>query len=213
MATPGHTRVTFIGTFGAAASPVESWSFRLNFRPPSLSSNLQAIAGHAADSWLSRLAPIQPTNVILRQVKCAQIGDDGKYVTDPGIVEPGQAGTQPGSLLYPPQVAVVVSLLTNTRGAKGRGRIFLPAPRHPIIGNDCLLEVQAQDDIRTRAAGLMSDLNEIAGLGTVVVASSSGVLSDVTSIRVGRALDTMRSRRRNLGEAYGGANAFFPSNN
>jgi hypothetical protein len=57
-------------------------------------------------------------------------------------------------------------------------------------------------DIATRCAALINSLNGSIGFGGVVVASSKGYLSGVTGVKVGRAVDTIRSRRSDLPEGY-----------
>lgn len=143
---------------------------------------------------------------VLTQVKLASIGADGKYTADPFIAEVNQAGGTSGGVVYPPQVALAVSLTTERRGASGRGRFFLPPPVINVDQNTMMIADANRDSIATSCAQFLNDLNNEPGIDSVglrvVVASTKGFNSLVTGVRVGRTLDTIRSRRRSLSEDY-----------
>jgi len=139
----------------------------------------------------------------------ANIGADGKYTTDPYVKDvsdtPGAiSGTGAGSFV-PPAVALAVSLMTGRRGAGGRGRFYLPQPVI-AMGADQIIPLANAEAVRTRTAQFIAALNNQPGLDEfpmdVHVISSKGFSTKVNAVRVGRAHDTMRSRRRSLDEAY-----------
>jgi hypothetical protein len=108
-------------------------------------------------------------------------------------------------------VALAVSLNTNRRGASGRGRFYLPCP-HLALGNDGLITANDATSMRGSLQTLLNLLNNVSTTPQgdayqLVVASSKGFLSGVTHFRLGRAFDTMRSRRRSLPETYGAEQA------
>jgi hypothetical protein len=75
-----------------------------------------------------------------------------------------------------------------------------------IDGASLLMLEQFRDDMQASAAQLITDMGNENGIDVtgqrVVVVSSKGYNSEVTGVRVGRVLDTMRSRRRSLPETY-----------
>lgn len=204
MPTPAHTRVTFSGTLGAPSSPVEKWSFGLNFRPPAAAPGAprNTVATNCATAYTEHLLAITPPFATLTEVKVAAIQADGTYADDPGILEGSYQGTS-GGIVYPYDMALVVSLVTATRGAKGRGRYYPPAPGYPLNNTDGKISATSRDTFATAHLAFLQALQEVPGLGSLVVASTSGILSDVTDIRVGRVMDVVRSRRSGIDEEYG----------
>jgi hypothetical protein len=99
-----------------------------------------------------------------------------------------------------------VSLQSAARGPRGKGRFFLPGPSigfDPSVAQISLADATA---VRDSATLWIADLNNWPGIDAqdprVTVASSSGVNNDVTGVRVGRVLDTIRSRRGQVPEGY-----------
>lgn len=201
MPVPAHTRITWSGTLGAINAPVEDFSFRLNFAAPTNPGNMSAIAQAAHAAYVARLLTITQAHCQLRSVKVALIGADGQYTTDAVTYDSTAAGTLDG-YKYPFQTALAVSLLTGTRGAKGRGRFYLAGVGYSISADTGQIDSAVMPALNTAASGFLNDCNNISGLNALVVASSSGVLSPVTAFRVGRAYDTIRSRRTKVDEAY-----------
>lgn len=156
---------------------------------------------------------MHPSAVRLQRVRVAQIDagglvdqdnggayNQGDYLTD-------LAGTG-GSAVYPLQTSLCVSLRTNRSGPTGKGRFFLPMPTYQINGTDFRL---SNADVATaggRAVSLLKGVGVVlsstatTSSGGAQVVSSKGYMSDVVGVRVGRVLDTMRSRRSDLPEGY-----------
>lgn len=196
-----HSRLTFSGLLGTVAAPFEEWSFRLNFSPITIGDVTEAETAAAASAWSSTIASQSGGATRLREVKFARIGPDGLYTDDPVISEVDAGGTATGSLLYPPQVALAVSLDTDRRGPTGRGRIYVPNPTINVGATGRITAANATAAV-TAAANFLNALNGIQNLGSVCIASSKGYNSLVTSVRVGDVLDTIRSRRNQISEVY-----------
>jgi hypothetical protein len=140
----------------------------------------------------------------LREVKFAKIGADGKYTTAPRIAAVNVAGAGTGDL-HPPQVAHAVSLVTERRGPTGKGRFYLPMPVAPLT-SDLVIDDAHRDAVAGSCQTWLNDLGnepgtDVLGLA-VVVASTKGYNTLVTGVRVGKALDTIRTRRNALAESY-----------
>jgi hypothetical protein len=135
----------------------------------------------------------------------ARIGPLGTYLAEPRVAFVNvQGGGQ--ALRYPSQVSLAVSLMTETRGAGGRGRFYLPAPSGALLSNTGRMAVADRDAVAGSVKTLLDNLNDQPGLEgnapRVVVASSKGMNSTVTAVRVGDVFDTIRRRRNGLGEVY-----------
>jgi hypothetical protein len=195
--------------------PFEAWTFRLNLSDPGRSINLSNTFSQDALDDLAEDARqfIQNPNANISNTcrltlcKLARIGADGKYVENMfEKVMPGTRGGGPG-LPHPPQCSLAISLNTDRRGASGRGRFYLPGFSGPINADTGLMEVAQRVEVESAVTGFLQAVNNAPGLDDpaprVVVASTKGFNSDVTSFRVGRAVDTIRSRRASLEEAYG----------
>lgn len=150
---------------------------------------------------------------VLDMVKLAIVGADPNspdraiYLDDPEIAVVSQAGGGVVSGTPPPQLALAVSLMTARRGPTGKGRFYIPLPELTVVPSDSfrISTIQAEG-VRGTAQTFLNSLN-LVNLGTanfpeVAVISSKGYATRVAQIRVGRVLDTMRSRRNKMPEAY-----------
>lgn len=209
-----HLRITALGRLGSNSGERFSYGVAMGKVSGDGIGNLfdpgrETWADIAADVRKFHTAPFGPINsrAVLEEVKIAHIGPDGKYLADPIIVNvvdaPGSAGEDTGT---PPQAALAISLVTARRGASGKGRFYLPMPRAILAPDTLLMSPDNANDIRSVCKTFLDDLNNQSGADVldleVVVASSKGYNSKVTGVRVGRAIDTVRSRRRNLPENY-----------
>lgn len=208
-----HLRVTASGTFqnGPGGNVLERWAWRLNMSDPTSQLEVSLSQGrcddYAADISAFHLRIGTGINSFcrLKEVKLARIGTNGKYLAAPFITAVDVTGGAAVAMQRPPQVALAVSLGSNLRGPRGRGRFYLPAPTQ-TLGTDLLISANDQEQLRLSLVTLFANLNDFPGSALqeprVTIASSRGVNSDVTSFRVGRALDTIRTRREDLVESY-----------
>jgi hypothetical protein len=193
--------MTFSGVFGSTAQPWERWSMRFNFIGAG-SGPFSLVELQAGVSALNtHLLPYVNEMARLTEVKSAAITPAGEYAGDPTILAVDVAGGA-GSPVHAPQISLAISLATALRGPRGRGRFYLPAPAVPFQTTNGLIPDASRDGVQTAAAAFISALNAATDGGTVVVASSFGTNSPVTGVRVGRVLDTIRSRRRSVPETY-----------
>lgn len=201
-----HLRLTARGTLYA----LEDFSFGVNMTAVGVDSaafldgNVDDLAADVS-AFFARPATGIRSSAVLTEVKLASIGADGKYTRDPAIRDVNVPGAGAGNGLYPPQISLAVSLVTGQRGPRGKGRFYLPLPSVPLFdaGRMALPAVQA---VRDSCKTFLDALNNSPGTDLqdrrVCVASSFGENYEVTGVRVGRALDTIRSRREKLDEAY-----------
>jgi hypothetical protein len=109
------------------------------------------------------------------------------------------AGSITGNPL-PYQVAVVISLLTDSATRHGRGRLYLPAPDVSMCV-DGKLSSTCLTNLDTGFTALFDSLNT-DGLTPVVRNRSAHTSTVVTSARVGSVFDTQRRRRNKIAETY-----------
>lgn len=143
----------------------------------------------------------------LTLLKLNMIGPNGRYVSDDETVQyeydPPVTGNGSGNPA--PQVALAISLMTDrARGRAHMGRFYLPVPSAPLA-EDGRITVALATLFATGTTTLLDNIN--AAMPTnwdVGVASDvgTGAFEPVRRVRVGRVLDTIRSRRRSLDEAY-----------
>lgn len=142
----------------------------------------------------------------MTMIKVNRIGTDGRY-TEPETVQREVIPAVPGgaSHLVAAQVALAVSLVTSRRrGLAARGRFYLPVPAaFPTDHTDPLISVAAADMVQQKTLTLIQAINGL-GMGHVGVVSNvgTGAQNLVRQVRVGRTLDTIRSRRTSIKEAY-----------
>lgn len=139
-----------------------------------------------------------------------QIGPNGRTVAGTKrVVDLASPTSGGGTHRYPPQVACVISLISDAEGPAQRGRIYLPIPNLATLGTT--LEMVSGDadallaTFKTYIEALLDAMYtvSVAGEGLINASpSGDGVNAEVTLYKCGLALDTMRSRRNKLLENY-----------
>lgn len=209
MAYPIRHKLLTIG--GTSYSGLEEWQFGMRLIPPIgtpevSQAQVDSLATAITTFW-NTTTIFMPTTHSLTFAKLAPIGTDGRYpdgeisyehvfTADPG---PG------GGPLYPPQVALCVTLLTAApRGIGHAGRFYLPAPASATntqgrTGSG--IPAAINPAVRT----LILAINGAADVGTVGVITKTGAFGSsrvVTAIKTGERWDTIRRRNRQEVENY-----------
>lgn len=220
MPFKSHYRVTALGTLGTSQ---ERFSYGLNMAPNNGAGDANGVEGTITlndDAWADVAEDLRSfhgaagthlsSRAVLTGVKVAKIGADGKYLEDPKYFDvvdtPGGSTLSSNSHLILPQTAVAVSLVTARRGPSGKGRFYLPMPIAGIDAGTFEADPTIITSIRDSAQTLINDLNNAPGFDLtevkVCVASTKGFNTGVTGVRVGRILDTIRTRRAQLVENH-----------
>lgn len=124
---------------------------------------------------------------------------------------PGAPVVGTGSALLPPQSAIVVSLISATPGARGRGRLYFPG-----FGSQLNTSFRLNSptpgaflaDVKTYLSAVQTAMLAAivtppwVGLQLAVRSRTSRSTHQVTQLRVGDVLDTQRRRRDRLPETY-----------
>jgi hypothetical protein len=194
----------------------EAFSFSLSVVPtagnaPALDAGgkVQAIAGTVSNYW-GVIGVSQAASLDL--VKYNEIGTDGKYESEAetNLVEFPAPVKGISPTLVAPQIALAVSLLTAARrGRAHAGRYYLPVPGAQVQADGRIAAGNAEQ-FADSSAEFINDLNNNVGPGWAIGVASkigAGTFRPVTTVRVGRVLDTIRSRRTSLDEMYEVADA------
>lgn len=144
----------------------------------------------------------------LTTLKLNLIGPNGRYLNEGETVvhdygNPGVAGPGP-NILFPPQIALAVSLLTaRSRGLANKGRFYLPSPSIGV-SDDGRIGANMAEAVAGQVTTMLTAINDALPGFVVGVASDTrtGAFQPVTNVRVGRVLDTIRTRRSRLKEDY-----------
>jgi hypothetical protein len=213
MPKPSHTRLTWKGVFGTSSAPAEEWQFSLSttYDPTALSTQARtALADALKLTYTTKLAGVLHQGIVMTSAEFRRYAPGGlePRATDGSFsgqgfstVSAGVAGGL-GGVLYPPQVALVVSLVTPRPGATGKGRFYLPIGGHAItVDSGFILPQQNADILADAVRDFLNTVSTDIGAPLVVV-SSMGYTSPVTGMKIGRVLDTHRSRRARMKEAY-----------
>jgi hypothetical protein len=220
-------RTTFRGELGGG---VEQFQWKVDWGTPGSDPTLdeawaQAFADSAASifaaAWVASLgvlgsiAALAATDVKYTEVGCVpwtqnvadgSDGTGGDAAQDfatawhayPTATRP--AGT--GGVALPYEVALAVTLQTDTRGPRGRGRLYLPP-----FGVNSMITGGIFNTTTVSASGefiqkLFDDMKSAhSGIVPVVVSQRAKQLHEVTSIQTGRVPDSQRRRRRSQDEA------------
>lgn len=200
-------RLVAIGSLPQGETWTWSMAFGSDFGPADPPAAIPAGVLTAIETFHDSTDVALGNGVTLNAVKLNMIGTDGRYVNPSDTVEhvyetPVAA---PGTIQLPPQCATAVSLLTEARrGLAHRGRFYVPRLGR-TTGPDGRLSTTDQSYLLTAAAAMVDSLNDALGpdFHCVVVSDRrTGAQRRVTSMAVGRVVDTIRSRRRGLEEDY-----------
>lgn len=112
-----------------------------------------------------------------------------------------------GAAKLPYQSSVVLSLRSDTPGAKGRGRLYWPATAVSLLDTNLRISTPSKENIALAAKTYLSGMETAvkATFDTAVLAVWSRVdlaARPVTKILVGDLLDVQRRRRDALAETY-----------
>jgi hypothetical protein len=210
MPYDNHIRLTMSGAFQTVGQPIlERFSFGINLSDPPNFDPLLLAPDLAQDcvNMFSRAGTGIANTALLQEVKMARIGADGRYTGDPAIVSTNARGGGGSQIKYPTQISLAVSFGTTRRGASGRGRMYLPLPLASLDTNTFTISLLAAEGVRDSIATWIADLRNQPGLDPPnaprpTIASIKGYNTDITTVRVGRVLDTIRSRRTSVPESY-----------
>jgi len=208
MAYPIRHKLLTIG--GSAYSATEQWQFGLRIIPPIgqeavSQAQIDALSTPIQTFW-NTTTIFMPTTHLLEFCKLAPIGQDGHYPEGEIAYEhvyTADAGPG-GGPLYPPQVALVVSLMTAApRGRGHAGRIYLPGPAS-ATNTQGRTGSGLPAAVNTAMRTLILAINATANVGTVGIITSlgSGTSRVVNAVRTGERWDTVRRRARQQVENY-----------
>lgn len=189
----------------------EIWSNGLRFAPPAgvpeINYDVALHNGYTqavSDLMLRGTSCISP-RATLTYVKLNKIGVDGKYADQDSheqnpvnVTGGGNAGFTPAN-----QISLAVSTLTAVaRGIASRGRFYLPLPSL-MVAADGLISAADQTNINGSVASFLAAINAVSANSQAAVMSrklGNPGSRFITSMKVGRALDTQRRRRNSLSE-------------
>lgn len=203
-----HKLLTVNGTAWGS----ETWTFGMRIIPPIDSLTVSQAQVDACQpiisTWWNTVGNAFTALVSMAYIKLAPIGTDGLYPAGEDAVENmtgmPDAGAGGTSSIFAPQCTVAISLLTSASRGRGHiGRFYVP----PLgVSPDATgrLSTSTQASLMNTTRTMINGLNGVAGLGTVGVITKigSGTSRAVTGVRVGRAIDTQRRRRRSIPEEY-----------
>lgn len=202
-----HYLLTFGGTLPGAEQFSQSLRLAttgfLDTSPESGQSVVDDYAAALQTAWAAQVC--SSGNAKLTWCKINAIGVNGKYSNDwtnrADFTE--TAGGGPVTSQHPNQVSLVTTLLTGTaRGLAARGRMFWPVPGFGVSATTGVISPTDQGYALTAVKDFIEAINAVNANSQVAVMSKvrTGAIHLVTSVAVGRVLDTMRSRRQSLKE-------------
>jgi hypothetical protein len=207
MAAPAHVIVRCNGSGGFAGGGFDIFSFGFSMRqtPAEMTPAIQSqIADDVAayfvntKSWVSAMGVLEEVTFANVNAAGVQIGDTARYVR--------QVQGNANGPLHPPQITARVSLSDGLRGRSHRGGWYMPYTAWQISNTSGVCTGTQNADLRDSTVAFIRAVNAHFGApGTVspsvVIAGAAGLVP-VTTVRVGNALDTIRTRRNAIKETY-----------
>jgi hypothetical protein len=160
----------------------------------------------AVAAWWARGASRISGYALLEMVKVNVIDVHGLYADKNNTFlyeAPTPIPGGSGSAAFAPQLSCAISLTTDVRRGPGsKGRFYPPIPSVSAEA-DGLVDLAHAQTMADSALTLINDLNDLGPeLVSVVSAVGSGNIEQVTGVRVGRVIDTIRRRRSSIPESY-----------
>ena len=205
-----YLRLSVLGTITGG----EVWSINPVFDPTlEFPGWTQATADAAAAACAAVAIPSSMLTLLSTAAAVTGIRIEGRNDSDDSLIGVAEAvklsgGAGTGSPKLPAQAATVVSLRTDTPGARGRGRVYWPS-MGATLGTNLRLSLPANGtvvgDMKTYLSGLRSALAgawPTIGFDLAVRSKVSHTTPHVVRIQVGDIIDTQRRRRDSLPESY-----------
>lgn len=209
MAVPTHMKIVFRGVF--TGTP-ETWSFGQHYsrdviaNPDAEASDVNVEnCATIFDTYFHVSTAQFPSSAKLTDVRAYAIGTDGLMEGDPNIFDCSALDFRgASSVIYPPQIALTMTHVAVHRGPARFGRCFLPTSAP--VGSDFRISTSVADGIMGQYVNFLKDVSDeidLAGANSsemlnISAVGTGGARQVVDHIEVGRALDTLRSRRRAL---------------
>ena len=204
-----HVKIRANGVFQTPTGPVEIFSYGFCLAGADFFTLAQhAIVAGLVKDFHTRATSRIANACILTEVAGSNVDAAGKQIgqTVRNAFNDGGGG---GPILHPTQVSCRISLSSGLRGRSQRGGFYIPGISVPIVAATMLMAageagaiadsmVQLGDDLKANLPGTAANPNP----GKLIVASKVAGNVPVNVVRVGRAFDTIRSRRNALQEAY-----------
>lgn len=220
-------RSVFRGQFGGG---IEQWQFKLDWgnegADPTLSESGATAAaadfgGYLTTSW-AKSSPYNVKNFYMADVEFTEVGVAAFHQDDPMpspatgdiikqdypmawntfSVATRPKGAASSGLTLPFEVATAVTLQTDTRGPRGRGRAYFPAPSSgTALAGGGVYTPQYPTDLCKFVGDLAAAVKAGKGWDLIVVSSRAKQLHKVTTIQCGKVPDSQRRRRRSQDEA------------
>jgi hypothetical protein len=211
MPYPTHFRFVWRGVF---KDTPEIWSFSAHFsrvNPGEVDAGLDDITESGVTSATAAFfdTGVMDSGVLLTDWRAYVIGTDGRMEGNGPLLHDatGDAIDGSGGRIYPPQVAQCVTLVAADRGPAKFGRFFLPGPALALGTDRRYTDTQCGivSSVVTTFLKDVSDAIDLEALNQSACvnvsnrpAGGAGTIQEVDHVEVGRALDTIRTRRNQL---------------
>lgn len=210
MPVPTHFRFTLRGQF---TNTPEEWSFGLKFsrdNPAGQDAGLgdvdEGAVTAAVQTWMSGANNYVPDVCRAIDWRMYVIGTDNRMEGNPLIhlFPPSPAVTGAVANKYPPQICCAVTTVGANRGPGRFGRFYVPTAC--VLDNDMRISANNANNIATGAAQLLKDISNAIDLEltqsseglNISQSGAEGARQTIDHVEVGRALDTLRNRRKSL---------------
>jgi len=208
---PKHFRFVWRGVFSGTP---ETWAFGCHFGS-NLSGGPDAHLGDVdmeglVTAWTGLAAggARLPDNAQLTDVRAYEIGTDGRSIGNVKLVDTSTRALSGGTAAkYPPQIALVATLVAPDRGPGKFGRMYLPTAA-TLSFSDCRMSesdaVSAAGSVSTflkavsDAVDIPATIQSAVGVNVSTRGGPDGTLQVIDHVEIGRVLDTLRTRRRAL---------------
>lgn len=163
-----------------------------------------AVTAAVTAFWQSG-SPAIGTNAKLTDWRAYKIGTDGRMVGNPLLHDMSAANVAGGQTVrYPPQIALVMTTVGANRGPGRFGRFYLPTAVQ--LDADMRISVSSATAAADSATAFLKAVSDaidlpdttLSAAGLNVSGIGAGTNQQIDHLECGRALDTLRNRRKSL---------------
>lgn len=213
MAIPSHLKIVFRGVF---ENTEEEWSFSTKWHrtvSASPDAGVNDINDAAVTNAISALIGASGTarfssSILATEWRAYVIGTNGRMEGNPKQVLLATPVRGTNQNTFPSSTSLVITTVADNRGPARFGRFFLPGPACPLTDfRLTVAQAQAYGAVATAfvksvsgAIDLPGTIESSAMVNASVLPAPGGTLQDVDRLEVGRVLDNLSTRRRQLDE-------------
>lgn len=163
----------------------------------------QEVLAVAALTFAGDVDQWQSDDFAWNEIRISAFNPDGSVVNGASVFTIGTPVAGDATTMnLPPQNAIVSSFITGGRGARNRGRNYMPLHTATALADGAVFGSSNRTTLLTAQANCMGAMGAGGVVYPAVISMAHGTYSDIVTLRVGDLVDTQRRRRESGVETF-----------